>query len=281
MSASAPLDSCPTCGAGLPATARFCPDCGARIDPDMGETVAVELPPAETGQVPVSYAQVQPRYFGVTPPMVLFGLAVAGVAVAIVLFAAGHWPVALILLGISVLLLAAFLEVARRKPDTAVARVSADALDGLTARTRATLETLAARGRAGREAGRIRRELAWIGITRRERLFALGEATYGGDEEAVARARDAVAELDRHAAVLEQQLEALLAETESRIENARLAVQETQMVEVPEPYPPPDEATIPTPDPVPTPLGPEPSPGPPVPDPVPTPGPGGPPPEQR
>src|SRR5919202_1888450 len=95
---------------------------------DPTRTAQIPLPPDETGRVPVHYDRVQPRYFGVTPPMLLFALAFGGLCVA------------------------GFLEVARRKPDTAVARVTADAAWDARARTRAGLEVVGARGRAAREA---------------------------------------------------------------------------------------------------------------------------------
>ena len=109
MSASEVAPSCTECGAPLPATARFCPGCGRPVDSGTGTTVREEVPPSETGPVPVSYTATQPRWFGVTPPIVLFVLTVAGFAVAAVLFAAGDWPVGLILVGVSILVFTGFL----------------------------------------------------------------------------------------------------------------------------------------------------------------------------
>jgi hypothetical protein len=269
---SAPSErSCAACGTPLPAGSRFCPGCGAAVDAQGGETQAFDVPPTETGPIPVSYERVEPRYFGVTPPMLLFGIALGGLAGGIVLFATGHWPIGLILIGIAVLAGVGFAEVARRKPDTAVTRVSAEALYGFRARAGSALESLAARGRAGADTLRTRRELARLAAQRLERLAALGDAVYRGDPTATREARARVAELDQRAAALEHELEERLDAAQERIRKARLEVQATQMLEVQEPYPPPDEVTIPQPDPVPTRITPEPSPGPPTPDPVPTP----------
>jgi zinc-ribbon domain len=44
--------SCPSCSADLPATARFCSECGARVAPRAG---------------PVSWEVAETRYFGVLP----------------------------------------------------------------------------------------------------------------------------------------------------------------------------------------------------------------------
>jgi hypothetical protein len=63
-----PAASCENCGAGLAEGSRFCPECGARVGAWPGETAVDELPPDETGQVPVEYETARPRYFGVFRP---------------------------------------------------------------------------------------------------------------------------------------------------------------------------------------------------------------------
>src|SRR5213082_3236427 len=80
------------------------------------QTRRVPLPPEETGPVPVSLVHAEPRWFGVPPPLLLFGLAASLFVLALVLLAVGSWPSGLILLGLSTLLTAAFLETARRRP---------------------------------------------------------------------------------------------------------------------------------------------------------------------
>jgi hypothetical protein len=247
------------------------------VDPDTGTTVRAELPPSETGPVPVSVSHVEPRWFGVTPPMLLFALALAGLVLAIALFATGNWPFGLIVLGVATLLFLGFLEVARRKPDTAVTRRSAEAIDDVRARAGSMIEALGVRGRAARETARLRHELVGLHAYRRELLAAFGDAVYRDvDAEPL---RTQLQELDARAANLAAELQQVAVAARERIENARLAVQETQMVAVPEPYPPPDEGNPPAPVPIPEPYPPPDEGTPPVPDPVPTPGPepGGPP----
>ena len=63
-----PAASCENCGSALPKGSRFCPECGARVGAGPGETAVQELPPGETGQVPVEYETARPRYFGVFRP---------------------------------------------------------------------------------------------------------------------------------------------------------------------------------------------------------------------
>jgi hypothetical protein len=208
--------------------------------------------------------------FGVMPPALLLAVAVGAIVIALVLFVAGHWPYGLIVLGLGALLFAAFLELARRRPKTAVTRASTEARE----RARSMLETWRARAAATAEVRRIHNDLARVEIERRSALFRLGEAAHRADGMAEAGARAQLGELDRREAELRQGLDQRLEQAGERIRRARLAVQETMMVApnepvtpypppgeltppgpaiVPEPYPPPDEGTPPTPTPVPEP----------------------------
>jgi hypothetical protein len=271
MSASqVAADTCPNCGADLPRDARFCPTCGAQVN--AGSTVQAAVPPNETGPVPVSLQRSEPHWFGVAPPHVLLGIAAIACVFAIVLFATGHWPYGLILLGAGALLLAAFLEAARRRPDSGVTRASVNARE----RTRSSWETLRARQVATVEARRIQSALLMLESDRGRALQDLGAAAHAGDADAEGAVRARLAELDAQEAELRTRLEAALGEADERIRKARLPVQETMMVLptepspppgeatppqpaiIPEPYPPPDEADLPQPARIP-----EPSPDPP------------------
>ena len=62
------MASCATCGAELPERSRFCPECGTRVEAEAGETAVQEVPPDETGQVPIEYETARPRFYGVFRP---------------------------------------------------------------------------------------------------------------------------------------------------------------------------------------------------------------------
>lgn len=237
----------------------------------------MELPPDETGPVPVEYTQVEPRYYGIVPTTLVLVLASAVLTLAVVLFALGRWPFGLIALGVSVLLVLVSLEAGRRRPDGGVARSTADALDGFRARAGVAADSIATRGRAARRLLALRRELRRMGLLRDRLLFELGDAVYRGDEQAIERVRGQVRELDELAALREAEMESVLSRTQERLERRRLEVQVTEMVElpdqpaqpgegapggpaiIPEPYPPPDEGNPPEPAimPEPGPLAPE------------------------
>jgi zinc-ribbon domain len=281
-----PAASCENCGSKVSKRAKFCPECGTRLGTWVGESEGVDrsfqtgtrakpasavggadkrrlgrdgdataelpVPPEETGPVPVEVTSVQPRWFGVTPPMLLFGLAAAALALAVVFLVTGHWIPGGLCLAAAALLVAAFAEVARRKPDTAAARASAEALGTLRARAGYAVESLSVRQRVARQVALRRQELLHLEAERSVRLGDLGEAVYGGDDEGTERLRSEIAALDERAAALEDEV---------------LEVAPTEMVEVPEPPEPP--APGPVPEPAPTPV-PEPYPQP-VPEPYPPP----------
>jgi len=227
----------------------------------------LDVPADETGRVPVTYERTEPRYYGVTPATLALVLALIALVVAVVLFATGHWPFGLILIGLAVLFGLVYLEAMRRKPKTGGA---------LRARAGAAADALATRGRTTRRVLALRRELQRLTLIRTRLLVELGDAVYRGDEQATETAREQVKELDRAAAEREAEMQTVLAEGQGRIQQRRLEVQPTEMVEVPEepaapgegdpgpvripePYPPPDEGSPPQPAiiPEPGPLAPE------------------------
>ena len=193
-------------------------------------TERVELPPDETGPVPVSIMRTEPHWFGVTPPFFVLGVALVVLVVAIVLFASGSWPVGLILLGVGAMLLAVYLEAARRRRHSFVAHMSADVRE----RAGSTWESLRVRSLVALETRRIHGELMVVRSQRRDLLLALGEATYGGDQEAAREANERLRELDGREAELKTALEALLTEAGERIRRAKLSVEETVRVTPPD-----------------------------------------------
>jgi hypothetical protein len=245
---------------------------------DEGATKAEQVPPHETSAAPVQVSTVTPHYFGVTPAMLVFALATASLALAIALALLAHWIAALLLAVLALLLLAVFLGVARRKPDTELARVSARALDRARERTAWAFEVVAVRSGTGRELTRLRAEILQLADVREHRLRDLGLAVYEGDDAARETMTDEIGRIDEAAAEKEGQMRAIAEAAQEHIQRGRLRVQPTLIeppapAPLPEPSPPPDEGAIPEP-----PLIPEPSPPPdeatlPAPAPVPEPAP--------
>jgi type IV secretory pathway TrbD component len=255
---------CPHCGASVADGSRYCPHCGRPVD--SGDTSVQPLPSEETGPVPVERIRAEPRLYGVTPTTLVLLLAAAALTLAVVFFVLGNWPIGLVLLGVALLLAAVFVEAARRHPGGRVTRASAEALDQFRARANVAADSIATRGRAVSRVYSLRRELRRMAGLRAQLLFELGDAVYRGDDQASETARDRIEELDRLVASTEGQMQDVVATAQRRIEERRLEVQPTEMVElpdqpspdpgeltppepavIPEPYPPPDEATPPQP----------------------------------
>lgn len=201
---------CPACSATLPADARYCAACGR--------------PATETGDpVPVAFARVEPHWFGVTPPTFLFGVAVAMVVLAGVLFATGNIAFGLIFLGVGALGLAFFVEIARRRRNSLLTRVTADVRE----RAGITFESLRVRSSVAVETRRVHGELAAIQTLRRDALLALGEATHRSDKKAGAEAEKRLVELDERETDLQTQLQAQVEEAGERIRQVKLSVNKT------------------------------------------------------
>lgn len=267
-----PGAECSSCGAKLPKNARFCPECGARADATAGETAVQELPPNETGPVPVEPQVAQRRFFGVPPSTVLLGLGAGALAGAIALFLTGQWPWGLILVGLAIFMFTGFSSQARRLPGetSGVGRVSLAAVGSVRARAGAAVETVAAHSGARIELVRLRREVGAVAAERTERLRELGEAVYEGNRSATKDLKEAIQSLDETIKEKETQMETVTTQAQDRIGRAQLAVQATQIVPggeevpspvpepatVPEPFPPPDEGQPPEPARIPEPFPP-------------------------
>jgi hypothetical protein len=209
--------------------ARYCPQCGSPLD-DGGDTRPLEVPADETGPVPVNVTHTEPRLYGVTPASLVLALALIAAAATIALFATGHWPYALILFGVTILLVLLFMEAARRKPDGRITRTTAETLGGFRTRAGVAAEAFATRGRATTRMLSLRRELQQLSRLRAKLLFELGEAVYGGDEEATKAARGRVEDLDRLASQREAEMHAVVEMTQQRLAKRRFEVQPTEVV---------------------------------------------------
>ncbi len=217
--------NCANCSAPLPRGARFCASCGAAVQ--SGDTVRAEVPPNETGPVPVTVAHSAPRWFGLPPPTLLFALAAVLLVVAVALLVLGSWVAGLVLLGVALLFAAGFLEAGRRKPDAAIVTASVGAVDSARARAGYTAQAFLTRSSARREISRRRGEAMRLGGERDRLLRELGAAIYSGGDGA--GERGAIAALDERIAGLEQEASEIATQAQERVQAARLQVQPTEI----------------------------------------------------
>lgn len=267
---------CSDCGAPLPRRSRFCPECGARTAAEDGITAVEEVPTVEDARIPANVTSTAPRYFGVTPPLIVFGLGVASIVLGIVLLVGGHVLAGSLLLAAGALFAAAFVAASRRRPDNAVARLSTRAFGEARDQAGYAVEAVSTHSWARRELLRLRRELADVAAQRAEAARLLGEAVYRGADAEAEHARARMRELEQAGEAKEKEMTDVAAVAQERLERARLRAQSTAVVEppdVPEPMPVPSEPPQPVTVPEPTPVPSEPPMPVPAPDPTPEPSP--------
>jgi hypothetical protein len=175
----------------------------------------------------VTVTRVSPRWFGVAPASLLLVLTVVALAIGVALLLVRALVAGLLLLGVALLLLAAFLEVARRKPDAAVARRAVGAADSFRARAGFAAQALRTRSGARRAITRRRAVALQLQGERDRLLRALGEAAYRGEEQAALR--EQVAAVEARQAALEAEAREIAALAEQEVERASRAVQPTEI----------------------------------------------------
>jgi hypothetical protein len=194
---------------------------------DQSDTQVDEVPPHEATPSPVDVSVAMPRYFGLTPPTLLFAVAAATLVVAIVLAILAHWVAALVLAAAVLLEIVLFLGVASRKPDTAVASASARTFQRARERAAWLVQATTVRTEAGRQLAPLRRELLELDDRRERQLRELGAAVYAGDDEAAKQVTEELNRLDEQQRETEVKVAAIADSAQEQLEQGRLRVQPT------------------------------------------------------
>jgi hypothetical protein len=224
------VETCSHCGGDLPEGATFCPSCGRRTD----------LAAPEPREEPIDVQHATPRYFGLGPPVFVFGVAVALLVVGIVLVVLGALAVGVISIVLSLCLFPTFLSGARRWPDTSLARVGVSTADRVRDEADVAAESISTWTKAGRDAVRLRKELFQLRRERDAKIRELGVSVYeedGRGDELKAAAH----ELEDRRARSERELQRTIAGARRRTRKGRAAVVSTEVIK-PEPETPAEES---------------------------------------
>src|SRR5262249_34969893 len=138
-----------------------------------------------------------------------------------------HWVAALVLAVLVLVELLLFVGLARRKPDTAVAKASVRALDRARERAAWLVRSASVRTETGRKLTRLRPELLELDGRRERGLRDLGAAVLAGDDEATERMKAALAALDEERAAKEAEMRAIEDAAREHLAQGRLYVQAT------------------------------------------------------
>jgi hypothetical protein len=188
------------------------------------------------------------------PPHPILVIAVLVWIGSIVLLAGGVWA-----WGVVAFLAAGILFLSQREAERRAAKY---ALAGFRGRFHATRAAVAARSRGHLEFFRARRERAELDAERGRALYQLGHTVFYGDKAGTKAAKDAVTAIVERIQEKEAEIEALIRQTDERVQRAQAPVRPTERIEgeqppepprIPEPWPPPDEGTPPSPEPLPEP----------------------------
>jgi zinc-ribbon domain len=226
------MANCTACGTELPPNSKFCLECGTAVA--SGDTVVEEVPVVpEPAPAPVEPQVAERRLFGVPPSSILLLLVAAALVFAIVLFALGEWPWALIVLGLAGFAATGLFTQARRLPDetSGLTKASLGAVDSVRARGGAVVETVAAHWSARKELSRLRREIASMSAERNERVRELGAAAYEGNKAAEKELKERTKQIDDDVQAKEAQMAKVTIDAQERIGRAKLEVQSTRIEE--------------------------------------------------
>jgi len=187
----------------------------------------MELPPAESA-APVSYNRVEPRLFGVFPPLLALVVGLTMLVAGIVSLALGEWVYGAMLTVLALPLLALHVANARRDPADPLTRATSAAFD--RARGWAIYCGTAVRAwtGAGGRVAELRLELSRLRRERQRAINALGAAAYRNDKQEQAELRERLSSLDSAISEREQAARAELDRARSEVASSRLPAQATR-----------------------------------------------------
>jgi hypothetical protein len=165
-------------------------------------------------ETPPSYQVARPRYFGLTPRGLAVAIAAVALGAGVVALAAGNLAVGLLLLVAAALLVALYLEQARRTRESSFDRVAAAAVDHTKALAGFTGASVRAWTQTGREVARLRLEAHTRARERAQLQYALGGACFEGDTAQIENLKDQMR-------LATERIEACAAEAHAALERTR------------------------------------------------------------
>ncbi|HEV2590419.1 MAG TPA: hypothetical protein VGU02_00875 [Gaiellaceae bacterium] len=178
---------------------------------------------------PPAYERVQPKYFGVTPHVLVGVLAAVSLLAGVALLAADAVAVGLLLIVAGLFLAALFVEQARRRRSSSLDRAAAAAIDRSLAVAGFTRTTVVSWTSAGRRAAKLRLEAMRLARERSHVQYELGGAVHADAEQKTTELRERMRELDGEIDRRGREAAAAIAVAQRRTRDERRAVAQTQV----------------------------------------------------
>ena len=178
---------------------------------------------------PPAYERVEPRYFGVTPHLLVGALGAAALLAGVAVLAGGSVAVGVLLILAGVFLAALFAEQARRRRSSSLDRAAAAAIDRSLAAVGFTRVTVVSWTSAGRRAAQLRLEAMKLARERSHVQYDLGGAVHADDEGRTAELRARMRELDEEIDRRGREAAAAIATAQRRTRDERRAVANTEV----------------------------------------------------
>lgn len=191
---------------------------------DTDEFEVPVIPPS-----PPAYERVEPRYFGMTPHLLVGALGAAALLAGVALLASGSVAVGVLLLLAGVFLAALFAEQARRRRSSSLDRAAATAIDRSLAVAGFTRVTVVSWTAAGRRAAKLRLEAMKLARERSHVQYELGGAVHADDEARTTELRERMRELDTEIDRRGREAADAIATAQRRTRDERRAVASTQV----------------------------------------------------
>jgi hypothetical protein len=212
------VESCSHCGGTLPADAAFCPSCGRRANAPVERDVPIDVQHAE------------PHFFGLAPPVFVFGAAVGLLVLGAVLLVLGAVVAGVIAMVVAVCLVPTFIAGARRWPDSRLAHAGVSAADRVRDEAGVAAETVTTWSRASRDVARLRKEQFGLRRQRDAKVRELGVAVFAEDPRAD-EIKTAAQELDARITSNDRLLRETIAGARRRVRKERESVVATEVIE--------------------------------------------------
>lgn len=209
--------SCPVCTGVVPQDANYCPSCGLQLVEDD-----------------TSYETASPKLFGVVSPTAAFVLACLLLLGAIAAAVAESIVFTILLLAAAGAVFVLFYGAAERDPSGRVASTALAGDQRIRGWKTSTGGWARAWSDASRDVVRLRREVRALRREQQRLRPALGDAAYRDDEPAVSSLRTRMLEIDEAVAARERERVEAVARARARVDDARVAVQPTEVLAPPE-----------------------------------------------